>query len=74
MTITIKDDPSEFDLYKMLGLDVFVPSISKLLRPVKTIDMESMKMGELREYAKKFGIKGNSKQSIIDAINQKQSE
>ena len=74
MTVTIKAEPTqkEIDLYKMLGLDVFTDiTISKKLVPV---DFENMKMGELREYAKGFGVKGRSKQDIIDALREKRDQ
>lgn len=68
ITVVIANDPKQFDLYRLLGLDVFSPSISKKLKP---IDLNAMKMSELREYAKKFGVTGRSKQAIIDELEKK---
>ncbi len=71
MTVTIKDDSSEFKLYKLLRLDVFGESV-KIAPKKKAVinkDINNMSLKELREHAKPLGIKGRSKKDIIDAIN-----
>jgi hypothetical protein len=75
ITVTIKDDPSQFKLYALLKLNVF--KVTHHVPPKKTVvnisakSPEDMTWPELKQYAKENGIPIKSKEFILDELSKK---